>query len=84
MEHTTGIIQDLNGNPVPNALVSVEWSSVPFPEMAFRTDFKGRFQIGLPVGERFRLAARTPEGGYGFINIEVNSGNIEAIIQISQ
>lgn len=84
MEHTTGIVQDLNGNPVSNALVAVEWSSVPFPEMAFRTDSQGRFQIGLPIGERFRLAARTPEGGYGFINFEVNLGNTEAIIQISQ
>jgi hypothetical protein len=83
MKHTAGIVKDSHGNPVVNALVTVEQSSVPFPDMAFRTDSQGRFQLSLPVGERVRLAAHTQTGGYGFIELEINSSNSDVIIQIS-
>lgn len=82
MEPTKGIVQDSDGNPVSNALVAVEKSSVPFPDMAFRTDSKGRFEISFPVGERVRLAARAPEGGYGFTDFEIKPSNTVVVIKI--
>jgi hypothetical protein len=81
MKRTAGVVKDSYGNPVADALVSIEQSSVPFPDMAFRTDAQGRFQLHLPIGERFRLAAHTQAGGYGFIDLEVNSSSTEVIIQ---
>lgn len=83
MEPTVGVVQDAFGNPVENALVAIEWASVPCPEIALRTNSKGQFQLTLPPG-RFRLAAHTSEGGYGVTDFVPSSGNAEIVIRVEQ
>lgn len=83
MEPTTGIVQDAFGNPVENALVAIEWASVPFPEIALRTNSKGQFQVTLPFGH-FRFAAHTSTGGYGVTSFDSKLGNTEIVIRVEQ
>lgn len=46
-----GKIIDKHGVAIPNAIVSVIESSVPFPEIALLTDFDGQFAINFPNGK---------------------------------
>ncbi|MFH7029791.1 MAG: carboxypeptidase-like regulatory domain-containing protein [Heteroscytonema crispum UTEX LB 1556] len=61
-----GIVEDMQGLPVPNALVTVESGTESFPDIAIYSDTEGQFQIHLPEG-RFRLAAHSPDGGKGTV-----------------
>jgi hypothetical protein len=83
MEPTVGVVQDAFGNPVENALVAIEWASVPCPEIALRTNSKGQFQVTLPPGN-FRLAAHTSKGGYGVTDFVRSSDNTRIVIHIEQ
>lgn len=83
MESVTGVVQDTRGNPVADAIVAVEWASVPYPDMALRTDLQGQFQITLPAG-KYRLAARTSDGGYGSTDFDTKSGKTKVAIRIGK
>lgn len=71
-----GRVVDAAGQPVPEAFVSVVWSTAPFPEIALVTDADGTFRMGLPAG-RFRLRANTADGRTGETEVSgESSGDI--------
>ncbi|MGF1465606.1 MAG: carboxypeptidase-like regulatory domain-containing protein [Sandaracinaceae bacterium] len=51
-----GRVLEASGAPAAGALVAVEWSDVPVPEVALVADADGGFVLFLPAG-RFRIAA---------------------------
>ncbi len=66
MALVVGIVEDMQGLPVPNALVTVEYGTESFPDIAIYSDTQGRFQINLPEGY-FRLAAHSVDGSKGTV-----------------
>ncbi len=64
-----GTVQDRQGLPVPEALIAVEYGTVPYPDMAIFSDEEGNFSINLPVGH-FRLAGHSQDGDYGTVECD--------------
>lgn len=75
-----GRVVDAEGQPAGEALVSVVWSTVAYPEMARVTEPDGTFTLGLPPG-RFRLRAHTADGRSGEIETAGESDE-ELVIQV--
>jgi hypothetical protein len=74
MALVVGTVEDMQGLPVSNALVTVEGGTQPYPDIAIYTDAEGHFQIHLPTG-RFRLAAHSPNGGRGTVEYDSNTSD---------
>jgi hypothetical protein len=72
-------VVDAAGHPVPDAVIAVVSSTVPFPEIALRCDADGRFALRLPHG-RFVLRALAG-GASGDAEVEAASRH-EIVIRI--
>lgn len=59
-----GRVVDGRGEPVADALVTIESGTAPTPEITLITDEAGNFRLGLPDG-RFRIRATAPGGETG-------------------
>jgi hypothetical protein len=66
-------VVDKAGAPVAGALVSVAWSTVPFPEIALVTDSNGEVRMQLAEGE-YQIVAHAADGRHGSIEVAVNDG----------
>jgi len=66
----TGHVVDINGDPVPEAIIAFVESSVPMPELALLADEDGRFWLQLPSG-RFVMQAHGSGGKMGKISFEI-------------
>jgi hypothetical protein len=75
-----GRVVGADGRPAGEALVSVVWSTVAFPEAALATEADGTFALGLPPG-RFRLQAHTADGRSGELETAGESDE-ELVIQV--
>ena len=52
----SGVVQDLNGNPVANARVYFTSSPVALPDIAALTDGAGRFMLTAPQPGQYTIA----------------------------
>jgi hypothetical protein len=69
-----GRVVDAHREPIPAALVSVEWGTAPTPDIARLTNEAGEFQVALPPGH-FRIVAVTEDGRSGQIEVEGSAGD---------
>ena len=76
-------VKDKAGDSVKGVLVAIEWSDVPFPEIALITDKNGTVSLFLPAG-RFRIIANAPNGQSGVVNVISNqeSSNEQILITL--
>lgn len=63
-------VVDETGAPVAEALVSVAWSNVPFPEIALVTNAKGEVRMHLEKGQ-YQIVAHAPDGRQGSLEADV-------------
>jgi hypothetical protein len=66
-------VVDTNGTPVAGAVVVVTRSSVPFPEIGYRTDAAGEVRLAMPPGQ-YVFDARTADGMAGEVTVTVEAG----------
>lgn len=76
-----GRVVDDGGQPVIGALLSVEWGTVPTPEIAVQTDENGEFRLALPKG-RFRIAAHAPDGRAGTVELTTEEADEEIVVRV--
>jgi hypothetical protein len=74
-------VVDETGAPVAGALVSVAWSTVPFPEIALVTDAKGEVLMPLARG-RYRILAHAADGRQGSLEATVGEDGAGADLRL--
>jgi hypothetical protein len=74
------LVRDAGDRPVPEAVVALARSSVPFPEIALLTDESGAVELQLPPGV---FAFRAVGPGDAFGDVEVTSpGPEETVVRL--
>jgi hypothetical protein len=74
---------DAQRRPVSNAFVVVEEGTAPTPEIGIVTGEEGQFWLALPEG-RFRVAARTEDGEFGWCELDTSDEITEIVIQVAE
>lgn len=70
-------VADSSGNPIADALIAVEASDVPFPEISLISDSDGCVGLSFPAGI-YRIAARTVDNQYGVIEVEIGENDVSS------
>ncbi len=78
-----GRVFDADGEPVPDALISIVASTVPMPEIALISDDQGRFALRLPAGH-FTLRAHGSDGSEGEIEVDGAPSTSSIVIQLGR
>lgn len=76
-----GTVLGADGRPVAGAAVMVERGTAPTPEVARRTDDRGRFRLALPPGG-FTISAHVPDGRSGSVDLAVGEQEATANLTI--
>ncbi|WP_328868745.1 carboxypeptidase-like regulatory domain-containing protein [Streptomyces sp. NBC_00287] len=57
----TGVVEDVNGRPVPDATVYFTAGSSPYPDVAALSAADGSFTLSVPNEGVYTLACMTPD-----------------------
>ncbi|WP_330286616.1 carboxypeptidase regulatory-like domain-containing protein [Streptomyces sp. NBC_00576] len=79
----TGVVQDMTGNPVPDASVYLAGGPEPYPDIAVLSAADGSFTLSVRADGVYTVQCRTPDGGVSETSVTASGGRpAQALIRI--